>query len=89
VLLVDRKAFPEGACLNCYTDLGREIATDGCIAAGITYSGGVVASVAAGMFVQHIHGRLRANHFFIDLNSCTAEFSLLKRRESCEVCGGL
>ncbi len=86
VLLVDRETFPDGACLNCYMDLSREIATGGCIAAGITYSGGVVASVAAGMFVQHIHGRLKRNFFFTDLNSCTAEFMFLKRRESCRMC---
>ena len=87
VLFVDRKTFPEGACINCYMDLGRSTATGSCIAAGIAYSGGMVASVAAGMFVQHVHGKLGANYFFVDMNSCIAEFLNLRRRESCRVCG--
>lgn len=87
VLVVDRKLFPDGACVDCYLDLGRGSPEAGCIAAGITYSGGTVANVAAGMFVQHVHRKLKANHFFIDLNSCTAEFMFLRKRESCRTCG--
>ncbi len=80
VLVVDRELFPDGACVDCYLDLGRGAPEAGCIAAGITYSGRIIANVAAGVFVQHVHRRLKANHFFIDLNSCTAEFMFLRKR---------
>lgn len=88
VLAVDRELFPDGACTNCYMEFdGSGYGKDGCIAAGITYSGGIVANVAAGMFVQHVHGKLRVNHFYFDVNSCTAEFMQLRKRASCGVCG--
>ena len=89
VILVDSKMFPEGACVNCYMDLSKQSASKGCIAAGITYSGGIIANVAAGMFVQHVHGKLKANYFFIDLNSCTAEFMFLRKSEGCGICSEL
>lgn len=87
VLVVDRNLFPDGACTNCFMELdGSGYGEGGCVAAGITYSGGIVANVAAGMFVQHVHRRLKRNFFFTDLNSCTAEFMHLKRRASCRLC---
>jgi len=87
VLLVDRSALPDGACVNCYMDLGRRIKREaGCIAAGIPYSGAMVASIAVGMFIQHTFRKLRANYYFIDLNSQHVKFALLKRRENCSLC---
>ncbi|RLI76519.1 hypothetical protein DRP04_12595 [Archaeoglobales archaeon] len=87
VLFVDRKRFPDGACTNCYIELDGKGYGAGCIAAGISYSGGIAANIAAGMFVQHVHEKLELNHFFFDVNSSVAGFMFLKRRKSCEVCG--
>jgi len=87
VLLVDRDAFPDGACVNCYMDLGTERRREaGCVAAGIPYSGAIVAGVAVGMFVQHVMRKLRANYYFIDLNSCRSWFRFLRKGEDCDVC---
>lgn len=87
VLLVDKKRFPDGACLDCYFDFGKKREyRGGCIASGIPYSGAIVAGVAAGMFVQHVMKELKANYYFIDLNSCTSWFTFMKRRETCRTC---
>lgn len=87
VLLVDKKRFPDGACLDCYFDFGKKREyKGGCIASGIPYSGAIVAGVAVGMFTQHIMRELRANYYFIDLNSCTSFFTFMKRRETCRTC---
>ena len=87
VLLVDRKRFPEGACVNCYMDVTREIKREaGCIAAGIPYSGAIVAGVAVGLFVHHIFREPRANLYFIDLNSQYVKFAFAKRKENCPIC---
>jgi|Deesub1362A_J573_1020465.scaffolds.fasta_scaffold00802_10 molybdopterin/thiamine biosynthesis adenylyltransferase len=87
-ILVDRQRFPDGACVNCYMDItGDTKRPQGCVAAAIPYSGPLVAGVAAGMFVQHVHGRLRHNFFFFDLNSGMARFGFIERKRNCEICG--
>jgi len=88
VLLVDKQKFPDGACINCYLDLSREVEyKGGCIAAGIPYSGVAVASPAVAMFVHHIMRGIKVNFYFVDFNSMHSEFLFLRKRNSCEVCG--
>jgi molybdopterin/thiamine biosynthesis adenylyltransferase len=87
VLLVDREKLPEGACTNCYMDLSRQDYRGGCIAVGVPYSGPIVASIAVGMFIHHLMKPKPVNYYYIDFNSMDSRFMLLKRRESCGVCG--
>lgn len=87
VLLVDRKRFPDGACINCFTDLNRRERFAGCIAAGVPYSGTLLASIAVGMFVHWLMKPKRKNFFFIDFNSMQCEFGFFRRKKNCEVCG--
>jgi hypothetical protein len=90
-LLVDRKVYPDGACVDCYANLS-EGAEDlfGCIAGAASYTGMAVASGGIGLFVQHIfkHLRRRANYFCIDFNVPDSWFNFLKQRNSCNTCGG-
>lgn len=93
VLYIDKKKYPDGACIDCFVDFSRKTKpknNDGCrVASATPYTGMYLASAAMGMFTHHAmnHVKKKANFFRADFNSMESSFSFLKSRASCDSCG--